>query len=443
MGLKIGIISDTHLGVPPMGHELYNDAFENFEEGIKILVQNGADIILHSGDFYNRTDPPPWIQDKATHILRTTITGEKPALSVIKGRINFEAEDVRIAVPLFLIHGTHDRPVGRPMPGPAFQHLVAAGYCNYLDIDPENEFATRQVVVEKDKVRISLVGIGHRPEGDINASIKSQNVPFEDNAINICCIHNAVEGVIPTSGEECLDLKMLRGINYVVIGHAHNPHIDDSGKPALRSWHALNIQAIIPGTTTINRLHKQEEGKKFVYILDIQSMDKRPTLQAFPLINARQLFYQNMSVEGLDYQKAREKITTYLRSIPLNKLTKKPLVRIVLSGKLAKGTTRSRLNFEDIVIRYQDQIQNWSDMIIQSDLFSQDEIERLEALRGAMKAGVETTTPFERFCKKLRILNFKGRYFSTEELYDMLGTTKTASTARRKVQEKLTRAIAK
>jgi len=82
MSLKIGILSDTHLGASSIDPESRMDSFDAFEEGLKTLVGAGADVILHSGDFYDRTDPQPWIHDKATTILRSTITGVRGGKSI-------------------------------------------------------------------------------------------------------------------------------------------------------------------------------------------------------------------------------------------------------------------------------------------------------------------------------------------------------------------------
>jgi len=82
VSLKIGILSDTHLGASSIDPELRMDSFDAFEEGLKTLVGAGADVILHSGDFYDRTDPQPWIHDKATTILRSTITGVRGGKSI-------------------------------------------------------------------------------------------------------------------------------------------------------------------------------------------------------------------------------------------------------------------------------------------------------------------------------------------------------------------------
>lgn len=208
MSFKISIISDTHLGAFSLDQELNRDPFEAFEEALNILVKNGSDVILHAGDFYDKADPPPWVQDRATSILRSTITGAEPALKVYEGEVNFEAEDVNISVPLFLIHGTHDRPVGRPTHGPPFQHLIAAGYANYIDVDPANSFTSRHVVLGKEGVKVLITGAGHRPEGCINASIAEHGVPFIQECVNICCVHDCVESIIPTSGEY-IDLRLF------------------------------------------------------------------------------------------------------------------------------------------------------------------------------------------------------------------------------------------
>src|SRR5208283_414798 len=308
MGIKVGIISDTHLGVSPLDQELNLDSFEAFEEGLKLLVSNGADIILHAGDFYDRTDPPPWVQDKTTKILRRTITGKKPSIEVIEGIVNFQAEDVSIAVPIFAIHGTHDRPVGKPTPAPAFQHLVAAGYLNYVDADDKNDFADRKIVLKKGSTIISITGIGHRAEGDINASIKKSGVPSTDKAINLCCVHNCIEGITPSSGEY-LDLGLFEDIDYVIAGHAHQASLDNNSNLIVRKLLGQsNSRTAIPGSSTETGIYQQEEGNKFVHLLDFNSKSKLPMITSFPLKSVRKVFCKSVFCQGLTAKLAVERI---------------------------------------------------------------------------------------------------------------------------------------
>jgi len=281
MSLQVGVISDTHLGSFPLDPELSKDSFDTLREGLELLVNNGADIILHAGDFYDKAEPPPWVQDRATRVLRSTITGSKPHLKVIEGKVNFEAEDVSIAVPIFIIHGTHDRPVGRPSPAPAFQHLVAAGYLNYVDIDSDNQFAKRNFVIDKDSIRISITGVGHRAEGDINRSISRSEIPAWEDSINLCAIHNCVEGIIPGSGEY-VDLGLFPAMDYLVIGHAHQARLGNGTTIATeKSAVCPNTRLMVPGSTCPTGIYPQEEGNKYVHLIGFASRKSKPEVRTF------------------------------------------------------------------------------------------------------------------------------------------------------------------
>ncbi len=434
MSLKIGILSDTHLGASSIDPELRMDPFETFEEGLETLVNAGADVILHAGDFYDRTDPQPWIHDKATTILRSIITGRKPNLEVLEGKVNFEAEDVSIAVPVFLIHGTHDRPIGRPAPAPPFQHLVSAGYVNYLDVDPDNKFASKHIVIKKGGTRVLLTGAGHRPEGYINESISKCGIPHKTGCVNISCIHNAVEGTVPAS--EYVDLSPFQNIDYVVMGHAHKACLDGRGALQAEKRGDLKTKILVPGATNATSVSQQEEGRKYVHLIEIGA-ENRIALKSFELKKARQVFHRRITCENLTAGQAKNKILDVLNDLPLDGLEKKPRVKVYLTGKLASKTKRAELDLEGIASGYRDKVHNWSEMMIPSDLYTEEELERLEKLRGAVEAGAMFSAPLERFCQKLRQLGFSGEHFSPEELYQIFSEVKTSAAAKKRVTEKL------
>jgi DNA repair exonuclease SbcCD nuclease subunit len=421
--------------------ELNKDSFEAFGEALKVLVDNEADLILHAGDFYDRTDPPPWVQDKATSILRSTVTGRKSDLQVLEGKVNFEAEDVNIAVPLFLIHGTHDRPVGKPEAGPPFQHIVAAGYANYIDIDPENKFASRRILVEKDGIKLSIMGVGHRPEGYINASIAKSGIPCEGEATNIACVHNAVEGVMKTEGEY-LDLTPFDGVDYVVIGHAHSARLDDDENLQIKQWRrAQKTRTIIPGATNITGLYPQDEGFKYAHLLEIHQTHRVAKVRSFRLTKARRVFHRNVVADGLTVKELKNELMGILDSLPLDETDKKPLVRIFVTGKLSAGSKQSDLKLDEIAAKYRDKVYNWSEMLIMSDLYGEDELKRLEDLKGAIEGRSTLSSPFERFCQKLKSLGFPAKYLSPDEVYHLFYDVKSTSTARRRIEQKLNKVL--
>jgi double-strand break repair protein MRE11 len=437
MTLKIGIISDTHLGDSPSDPDLSRDSFEAFDEALKILAKNKADLIIHAGDFYDRTDPAPWIREKAVTILRSTITGTKPKMKVLEGKANFEAEDVNIAIPFFLIHGTHDRPIGKPIAAPPFQDLVAAGYANYIDADPENTFAVTKVVLQKGTARVSISGIGHRPEGYINESIAKSGIPLTDHTVNVCCTHNAIKGIIPTEGEY-IELNAFAGLDFVIAGHAHIPRLNENGVLAtLEHPDMPSAKLLVPGATVATGIYPQEEGKKYAHLIEISDQNKLLCVESFDLERARRVFCETIEVSGLSADNIRRRIEAYLASLPLDMLKKKPLVRVDLIGTLLQGVSRQKLKLEGTAARFRNKIQNWSDMLVLRDVYSEDELKHLEELRNAVQTGTGLPAAFNHFSKKLHELKFKGKHFTTQELYDMFSVVKSPQSARKRVEAKL------
>jgi len=439
MGLRIGILSDTHLGVYPLDTELGEDPFESFEESLKILVGNGADIIIHAGDFYDRKDPAPWVRDRAIDILRSTITGKRSEISVLEGDVNFNAEDVNIAVPLFLIHGTHDRPVGMPIPAPPFQDIVAAGFVNYIDANPNNRFSTKKVVVQKDKVKLSISGIGHQTEGFINQSIAEYGLEPTKGAVNICMLHNKIEGIISGEGE-CIDLSPFAGMDYVVSGHAHIPRMD--GKGTLEAIERKDLKSgklLVPGATVATDIYPQQEGIKYAHMLELGG--SKPVLKSFELESSRRVFCKSIRVDRLTREEIRGRIITFLDSLPFESMKKKPRVRVDLSGTLGEGVSREVLGLEEIEGRFKDKVQNWTDMIVPRDLYSEDELRHLEELRSLVQAGDALPAALTHFGRKLKQLGYKPEYFNPDELFETFSRVKSTQTARKKVADKLEEAL--
>lgn len=435
--LKIGIISDTHLGDSPLDPDLSKDSFEAFEEALKILARNEADLIIHAGDFYDRIDPAPWIREKAVTILRSTITGTKPKMKVLEGKVNFEAEDVNISIPFFLIHGTHDRPIGKPIAAPPFQDLVAAGYANYIDADPENAFALKKVVLQKGTAKVSISGIGHRPEGYINESIAKCGIPLSNDAVNICCIHNAIKGIIPTEGE-CIELSAFAGVDFVIAGHAHIPRLNENNVLAILDHPDMtSSKLLVPGATVATGIYPQEEGRKYAHLIEISDQNKLICVKSFNLEKARRVFCKTIEVSGLSALNIRKRIEAYLASLPLDSLKKEPLVRVDLIGTLRRGVSKQKLKLEEIAARFLDKIQNWADMLVLRDVYSEDELKHLEELRNAVQTGTGLPAAFNHFSKKLNELKFKGKHFTTQELYDMFSDVKSSQSARKRVEAKL------
>ncbi len=85
--MKIGIISDIHLGVYKSDENLFNSAFDGLKEGLEKLKD--CDIILCGGDIFDSPNEPPNVLVRAVEIFEEFKTSKDIPIYTVIGNHDY------------------------------------------------------------------------------------------------------------------------------------------------------------------------------------------------------------------------------------------------------------------------------------------------------------------------------------------------------------------
>ncbi len=326
--MKIAIISDLHLGYGE--GERFEEAFENTEKCFSLAIEKGAELILLPGDIYDSNTP------STETVFRSfkSFSKAKQGTGTILKRTKNEAEELiqTSHIPLIAIHGTHEFR-GKDFTN-ILQLLEAASFLTYFHaetIEPENS-------------GVVFHGLGGVPEKKAKDVLKAWNPKPVSGKKNIIIFHQSFKEFLPFEDEMVATLSLSdipEGFDLAVCGHMHwNSITDSDGKKLL-----------VPGSTIITQMKKLEAEKpKGFYLLETESM--KPEFVEIP--DQRKLVYRTVSLENTSREEAENLLKEELSSIFSENFAKKPLVRIVLKGSLAKGVLVSDINTSRILEAFSD-----------------------------------------------------------------------------------------
>ena len=116
---EILFASDVHLGFGSKDAVRGQDSMRTFEEILSLGRDRGVDFVLLGGDLFHQSSPPKNVMDGAIRALRKYCLGDKKANFDLSGdlkgscsSLNFKDDHLKVALPVFTIHGVHDDPAG-------------------------------------------------------------------------------------------------------------------------------------------------------------------------------------------------------------------------------------------------------------------------------------------------------------------------------------------
>ncbi|MEM3770725.1 MAG: metallophosphoesterase family protein [Candidatus Micrarchaeia archaeon] len=349
--MKVGILSDTHIGYP----RFYEDSIEQAEESFREACNN-SDIVLIAGDIFDTKTPKFEVIAKAMEIFSY---GKKIDWKE-KGIENKEG-----LLPVVAIHGTHDRR-SKGMVNPV-ELLERAGIItNASDRTVVFEKRNKDGSVEK----IAIHGIGGTTEDSIRETIKQLNFKPIAGAYNILMLHQTIKEVIPMADGISLD-ELPDGFDLYLCGHIHKRVvIEKNGKKLL-----------IPGSTVITQLRKEEEEPRAYVILDTNTNEIK-----FIDIKSRKFLYGEIELKNADLKDVNDRIRNKIEELLQKGKEIKgkdgiPIIRVVVSGTLKQGIKRENLSIQDIYSEYEDKCI----LQIDNEMAEQGLKEKLESLRNMYK----------------------------------------------------------
>ena len=290
--VRIAHLSDTHLGYKQYGlDEREKDIYDVLEEiGDKILEEH-ADIVLHSGDLFDSPRPTP-----------LAYRAFKRFLKKIGGKTK-----------VFAVLGDHDRPKSQGLA----PHVLFDDQMQILGVNWAAQH--QQLTVDGKEVLIAgLSNVSRTYRAILQEELKKLGALNLGGKLAILLLHEGIDKFLPYEGAYELGLNEIpRNFNYVAMGHLHMRIKASVGKGELA----------YPGSSEIISRAEIEGWKKkgkgfFIVDLDGDSVDVRDVnLECIrPQVEAK-LNY--VCLDG-ELEELVEKLGGY---------KKKPLVHVQVQGK--------------------------------------------------------------------------------------------------------------
>src|SRR3989338_6211758 len=276
--MKLAILSDFHLGYTPSFMHGEDDAFAQAREAMGLACEK-ADALLVPGDIFDSRTPTLDVMEQGIRLFSVA--------QARKWKVRVEGKEN--AVPVIVIHGTHERRSQN------FTNPVSVLESAGLVVDAHRE----AVVLEKEGERVAVHGLGGVPEYLAKAAIEKIGYKPVSGAFNIFMFHQSLRELLPD--DEALSIEDLpAGFDLYVCGHLHERHVMKAGKAKL----------IIPGSTVLTQMKKDEEGAKGFYIYDTATRSEE-----FVPIASRPFFYREVKVRGASLSEARKASEDELKTV--------------------------------------------------------------------------------------------------------------------------------
>lgn len=312
--MRIGILSDTHLGFA-WGTPRQDDSFTQAEEAINLLLDKKVDVILHAGDIFESSIPRPEVMARALHIFAEPALHEspvKPTSFISRSPPKFTPR----GIPVIAIHGTHERrPRGLINP---VELLERSGLCVYLHCSG---------VVLDDKVAVyGMGGVPERYALDVLKGFEPKPVRKE----NYLLIHQTIREIFNPPGEPAtITLSDLPQGMTTICGHIH--------------WSTTKPGLILPGSTIQTQLNKDESYKKKILIIEDGKLEE------LFLETPRPFHYQEVRVDG---KKPQEIVAECERFLDTLKDDNRSIIRLKLVGTLTEGFEPGDIKLEHLRQRH-------------------------------------------------------------------------------------------
>ncbi len=289
--MKIAIFSDLHLGYQRFEQDSYIQAQRAVED-----ASRNSDVILCAGDIFDTKVPKLETLKKAVDIFNMA------------------------TVPVYAIFGNHERRA-KDMTNPV--HLLAAGTKIRLLHGNSETF-------EKNGEKIQILGMGSVPEEYATAALNQVMEKFaKEDAFRILMIHQSIKELMAGSDDE-LSLEHLEGLPFdlIINGHIHE------------KISRLDGRFLIPGSTVITQLKKEEMEPKGYYLYDTSEKKSE-----FVPIECRKFFYEKLEFEEAGELEVREALMKKIREI--REKEPESIIAIKLEGKLKEGLSGSDIRIDD------------------------------------------------------------------------------------------------
>lgn len=346
----LGIFSDSHLGFK--GDDRFNESFERFVESIEIFKENKVDYILHAGDLFDESTPTQEVWLKTFECFSKN-NGSISELKKVQMN-NSGSVEVK-GIPIIAIHGTHEH--------------RGKDFANALDILEESGCLVHvhagYVELNKNGEKVCIHGMGGVPEKFAKTVLSTYDPKPIENAVNLLLLHQSFIEFLPFDDDAIASLSLAdlpEGFDLIIDGHLHWTNEQNLGTKRF----------LLTGSSIFTQMKSMEaKGGKGIFLFDTST--KKLTFVPFKI--QRKLFYEKMKFTNAKPEEVIKAFNDKISELLLGTFEVKPLVRIKLSGSLAKGFSQSDVSLD---------ISNYKDkavLSISKDFSVESFIKKIEALK--------------------------------------------------------------
>ncbi|KKF92503.1 Double-strand break repair protein mus-23 [Ceratocystis platani] len=317
--IRILVSTDNHVGYEERDPIRKDDSWKTFDEIMTLARTQDVDMVLLGGDLFHDNKPSRKSMFQVMRSLRKNCLGMKPceleflsdAQEVFEGafsKVNYEDEDINIAIPVFSIHGNHDDPSGDGHLC-SLDLLQVAGLVNYFGrVAEADNIEAKPILLQKGSTRLALYGLSNVRDERMFRTFRDHKVkwfrPGEAQAdwFNLLTVHQNHHAHTATS---YLPENVLPDwMNLVVWGHEHECLIEPR-KNAETGFHVMQ-----PGSSVATSLCPGEAVAKHVAIVNVRgrefTVDKLPLRSVRPFVMREIVLSQERRFKGLDRVDARK-----------------------------------------------------------------------------------------------------------------------------------------
>ncbi|UKK02823.2 hypothetical protein MACK_002920 [Theileria orientalis] len=290
--IKILVFTDTHLGFKEEDTYRANDSMNTFEELLYLAKNLDVDLILHSGDLFDKNVPSRSTMYRTMDLLSSYLSNHKSDLKVDKSNVintaslkDYEMQSADQVYhlrssyctnneqmrPFFVIHGNHDNPTYKNCLSP-IDILDVAGlvtyFGRYLDL---TNVVVKPILITKSNIKIALYGLGWIKDERLVELFNEKEVKFEkceEDRYKILLLH---QNRYPRRGSGVKDYittdMIPEWFDLVIWGHEH----ESIKFPEKTSLH--NFQILQPGSTIQTTLVPAELPPKHGCLIHISQED--------------------------------------------------------------------------------------------------------------------------------------------------------------------------
>lgn len=310
--MKIAILSDFHFGHA----KFYEDSFLHAKRALE--VASNSDLMILAGDLFDSRVPKQEVFAKSFELFAPI--SQKMNAKIISE--HFDGTKSMHNTAIVAIPGTHER---RPKEFVnAVEVLEKAGFLVSAHAS--------KVFFEKNGEKIVVQGLGGVPEQFAKSALKTLNFQPVKNAFNIFVFHQTMQEFVPTNEEYFITKNDLpNGFDLYICGHIH----------WRREMEIYGKRLLIPGSTLVTQLRKNEMGEKGVIFYDTKTNN-----QHFEAIKTRPFYFAEMEFKNATPNEILEKCEAFIKE----KISQdKPIIKIKLTGTLDKAIIDQNISFSQLL----------------------------------------------------------------------------------------------